>query len=116
MSAAVPFDPSYQCEEDVRVLMAVEPGLCQLELQLRVFGGISIWTTQARRFSFSVCPDNCTFLCCGASAPGTLINVKQYQSNNHISSNNDKQLGPRVGEEGPAHHSAIHLWLNSLTY
>lgn len=28
MSAAVPFDPSYHCEEDVRVLMAVEPGLC----------------------------------------------------------------------------------------
>lgn len=64
----------------------------------------------------SKCPDNCTFLYSGDKAPGFLINVKQYQSNNHISSNNDKQLVLRVCEEGPDHHSAIHLLLNSLTY
>lgn len=44
------------------------------------------------------------------------MNVKQYHTNNHISSNNDKQLVLRVGEEGPDHHSAIHLLLNSLKY
>lgn len=63
---------------------------------------------------FSKCPDNCTFLCCGNIDLGFLINVKQYQSNNHIFSNNDKQLGLRVGEEGADHNSAIHLPLNLL--
>lgn len=81
-----------------------------------VFGGCLFgWLRPEKALSFE-CPGNCTFLCYGDTAPESLINVKQYQSNNHISSYNDKQLVLRAGEEGPEHHSAIHLLLNSLTY
>lgn len=81
-----------------------------------VFAGYLFGQLGPGNILFSKCPDNCTFLCYGDIAPGFLINVKQYQSNNHISSNNDKQLVLGVAEEGPDHHSAIHLLLNSLTY